>query len=402
MMLFSTTFSLITTIVSLDKKATFYLLVLLLLCQAITITEAATRKPFTDPIELRQAVDVILSQDSADVVRVEAAYGPIEDWDVSRINDFSELFSARTRNPLAADVDVDLSRWNVSHATTMNDMFLEAAKIDFDVSMWDVSSVEEFQGMFEGATSFRGHGLEKWNVQSGKLFMVMFADTTSLIPTVDLRSWNVHNAEQLTAMFRNSSFGSSNKKASGVIRSENVTYNLCNWASILSSTADTDDMFLHSQCPESRSPQLMKRLASSVSFCVPCGTYPIANKGRVSSSADHPNVLLIMADQMRYDMIRAVQDTLSHYDDHLKIETPNLDKLLEQGAYFESAYCQCAVCAPARTSIRTGCTIERTGIQHNDLIDEHEYQNGDIFVDRLDKLVGIDQVLVDKLGYVSE
>ena len=115
-----------------------------------------------------------------------------------------------------------------------------------------------------------------------------------------------------------------------------------------------------------------------------------------------PNVLLIMADQMRYDMIRAVQDTLKHYDGHFKIETPNLDKLMQQGAYFESVYCQCAVCAPARTTIRTGCTIERTGIQHNDLIHEHEYKNSALFMDRLEKLQGIDHVLVDKLGYVSE
>jgi arylsulfatase A-like enzyme len=75
---------------------------------------------------------------------------------------------------------------------------------------------------------------------------------------------------------------------------------------------------------------------------------------------------------------------------------------MQQGAYFESVYCQCAVCAPARTSIRTGCTVERTGIQHNDLIHEHEYQNGYIFADRLNKLEGIDHVLVDKLGYVAE
>jgi hypothetical protein len=392
------------TIVPFDKKVTFNLLSFLLLGQTIAITEAADGRPFTDPIELQQVVDVILSQNSTNVAQVEATYGPIEDWDVSRITDFSELFSARTRNPLAFDIDFDLSRWDVRHATIMNDMFLDAANIDFDVSTWDVSSVEQFQGMFEGAKSFQGRGLQKWNVQSGKLFMVMFAETSSLVPNLDLRSWSVQKAERLTAMFRNSNFGSpfNATVASEVTKSENVTYNLCDWASKLSLTVDTDDMFLYSQCPDASSPNLLAQNGSSVSFCVPCGIIPKPEKVGIPSSADRPNVLLIMADQMRYDMIRAVQDTLTHYDGRLKIETPNLDKLMKQGAYFESVYCQCAVCAPARTSIRTGCTIERTGIQHNDLPHEHGYQHVAMFADRLNKLEGIDHVLVDKLGYISE
>jgi arylsulfatase A-like enzyme len=59
-----------------------------------------------------------------------------------------------------------------------------------------------------------------------------------------------------------------------------------------------------------------------------------------------------------------------------------------------------AVCAPARTTIRTGCTIERTGIQHNDLVTE--YQNGKWFQDRVESLVSLDHVLVETRGYLSE
>lgn len=59
-----------------------------------------------------------------------------------------------------------------------------------------------------------------------------------------------------------------------------------------------------------------------------------------------------------------------------------------------------AVCAPARTTMRTGCTIERTGIQHNDLITE--YTNGPWFQARVESLIGLDQVLVERMGYLSE
>ncbi|KAL3911164.1 MAG: hypothetical protein SGILL_007390 [Bacillariaceae sp.] len=366
---------------------------------------------FTDPAELQQAVDIILENDIPSVAGIIAKYGPIQDWDVSRISHFDNLFNARSRNPLAANVNFDLSQWDVSSARYMHDMFLDAAKMDFDVSKWDTSRVMHFNGMWEGASSFQGKGLDKWNVHSGTKFMVMLADTTSLSADVDLRNWNVQNAESLTAMFRGSNFGSSNGEPDTRAVMEEAPYNLCDWAWRLSPGAETKAMFVGTQCPDTADPQLAARTDSTISFCVPCVGAPQSpaqeeednssnNDNNQGATSDRPNVLLIMADQMRFDMIRHVQDRLPQYNGHFKIDTPNLDRLLKQGAYFETAYCQCAVCAPARTSLRTGCTIERTGIQHNDLI--YEYENGPIFQDRVEKLESIDHILVDKLGYVSE
>lgn len=361
----------------------------------LAFTSAA--KPFVNHLELQDAVDSILlsGRDSEEGKQVEATYGPIEEWDVSQVTIFADLFSATTRNPLAAAANFDLSQWDVSSATDMSGMFLGASQMDFDVSSWDVSRNEQFQGMFEGAISFQGRGLDKWDVSNGKLFMVMLAETQSLLPELNLQSWNIHNAQRLTAMFRNSNFGSVESSATA----------LCDWAWKLAPTADTEKMFFNSKCPDTSDPQLLTRNSSSVSFCVPCGVLPppsTTESSKKQSSSDRPNVLLIMADQMRFDMIRSVQDTLKHYDDHFKIDTPNLDNLKQQGVYFESAYCQCAVCAPARTSLRSGCTIERTGVQHNDLILEDEYRKSAIFTERIETLESIDHILVDELGYVSE
>jgi hypothetical protein len=50
--------------------------------------------------------------------------------------------------------------------------------------------------------------------------------------------------------------------------------------------------------------------------------------------------------------------------------------------------------------LRTGCTIERTGIQHNDLA--KEYLASPFFSERVKEIEGLDHVLVEKLGYVSE
>lgn len=71
-----------------------------------------------------------------------------------------------------------------------------------------------------------------------------------------------------------------------------------------------------------------------------------------------PNLLFIMTDQQRSDALSIAGNTVLH--------TPNLDRLARQGAYFKNAYTPCAVCAPARSSILTGHTVEHTGMKTND------------------------------------
>jgi len=71
------------------------------------------------------------------------------------------------------------------------------------------------------------------------------------------------------------------------------------------------------------------------------------------------NLLFVMTDQQRSDALSIAGNTV--------LETPNLDRLAKQGAYFKNAYTPCAVCAPARSSVLTGHTVEKTGMKRNDL-----------------------------------
>ena len=66
-----------------------------------------------------------------------------------------------------------------------------------------------------------------------------------------------------------------------------------------------------------------------------------------AESADHPNILLILADDLGYG------DLVSY---HLtsKVPTPNLDRLAAEGIRFTNAYCPVAVCTPSRYSLMTG------------------------------------------------
>jgi len=78
----------------------------------------------------------------------------------------------------------------------------------------------------------------------------------------------------------------------------------------------------------------------------------------IESKGNKPNLLFIMTDQQRSDALSIAGNTV--------LETPNLDRLAKQGAYFKNAYTPCAVCAPARSSILTGHTVENTGMKTND------------------------------------
>ncbi len=115
-----------------------------------------------------------------------------------------------------------------------------------------------------------------------------------------------------------------------------------------------------------------------------------------------PNLLFIMTDQQRFDAMGRMQSELPWYKGKTRLRTPNLDRLSKEGAYFRRAYTQCAVCAPVRTVLRTGCTVERTGAQSNSMVKKNIYSRMSIFKDKIEKLETFEHILVEELGYTAE
>ena len=76
-----------------------------------------------------------------------------------------------------------------------------------------------------------------------------------------------------------------------------------------------------------------------------------------AAKAKKPNLLFIMTDQQRWDALSIAGNPV--------LQTPNLDRLARQGAYFKQAYTPCAVCCPARSVVLTGHTVENTGMRTN-------------------------------------
>ena len=65
-----------------------------------------------------------------------------------------------------------------------------------------------------------------------------------------------------------------------------------------------------------------------------------------SFKSDRPNVLLLMADQMRSDMLGSSGNKITH--------TPNLDLLASDGVRFSNTFSSTPTCTPARAALLTG------------------------------------------------
>ncbi|MFI3302389.1 MAG: arylsulfatase [Rikenellaceae bacterium] len=66
-----------------------------------------------------------------------------------------------------------------------------------------------------------------------------------------------------------------------------------------------------------------------------------------SKAPQKPNIIFILADDMGYGDV-------SGLNENSKIHTPNLDKMISQGAYFSDAHTSSSVSTPSRYSILTG------------------------------------------------
>ncbi|MEM7129297.1 MAG: sulfatase-like hydrolase/transferase [Chloroflexota bacterium] len=76
-------------------------------------------------------------------------------------------------------------------------------------------------------------------------------------------------------------------------------------------------------------------------------------------STDRPNLLFIIADQLRADFLGCYGADF--------VETPNIDSLATQGVRYDRAYSAYPICVPARASLLTGMNAIRNGVTDNGL-----------------------------------
>jgi arylsulfatase A-like enzyme len=83
----------------------------------------------------------------------------------------------------------------------------------------------------------------------------------------------------------------------------------------------------------------------------------LSRPARSAPPSSRPNVLLIITDQQRADMLSCAGNRY--------VKTPAVDSLAASGIRFERAYCANPVCSPSRFSMMTGVLPSRIGMDRN-------------------------------------
>ena len=92
-----------------------------------------------------------------------------------------------------------LPTWDLSQATSLHTAFLDLAQFDADLSRWVVSGVTSLYATFARAASFRGVGVELWDVARVTTFEYLFQAATLF--DADLGSWDTSSAVDLSYTF---------------------------------------------------------------------------------------------------------------------------------------------------------------------------------------------------------
>ena len=71
----------------------------------------------------------------------------------------------------------------------------------------------------------------------------------------------------------------------------------------------------------------------------------------------HPNILFILLDDLRWDTVG--------YAGHPNLETPNIDRIANEGVNFRNAFSTTSLCSPSRASLLSGLYAHRHGVTNN-------------------------------------
>jgi arylsulfatase A-like enzyme len=104
-------------------------------------------------------------------------------------------------------------------------------------------------------------------------------------------------------------------------------------------------------------PWTRRDFLGSIAGAAAATVLPVGLQAAPSKSARKPNVLFLMADDMRVE--------LGCYGSMFHAQTPNLDALAKSGVRFDRNYCQFPLCNPSRSSLLTGRNPTKTGVLGN-------------------------------------
>lgn len=79
---------------------------------------------------------------------------------------------------------------------------------------------------------------------------------------------------------------------------------------------------------------------------------------QTSKAETKPNIIFVLVDDLRWD-------TMGFFGKYPYLQTPNIDKLRNEGVHFANAFCTHALSGPSRASILTGMYPQGNGVITN-------------------------------------
>ena len=121
----------------------------------------------------------------------------LTDLDISELNDISYIFYT-----LNMEV-VDISGWNTSNVTTMENMFSFCDKLKniIGIENLDVSKLEDATSMFYGCENLVESDLTNWNPVSLQNAQQMFFNCSNLKIIKNIENWQLPNIKCVRYMF---------------------------------------------------------------------------------------------------------------------------------------------------------------------------------------------------------
>ncbi|MDC3259691.1 BspA family leucine-rich repeat surface protein [Flavobacteriaceae bacterium] len=120
----------------------------------------------------------------------------ISSWDTSNVTDMEQMFYyARLFNQ-------DISSWDTSNVTNMTYMFYSAEVFNQDISSWDTSSVTDMSNMFAFAVVFN-QDISSWDTSNVTDMEQMFY--YARLFNQDIGIWDTSNVTNMTYMFSSAS-----------------------------------------------------------------------------------------------------------------------------------------------------------------------------------------------------
>lgn len=101
------------------------------------------------------------------------------------------------------------------------------------------------------------------------------------------------------------------------------------------------------------------RLGAGVALGALAAHRPASGAKPVIIRKDRPNVIFFMTDDQRWDSLGRAGNPW--------LKTPNMDRIANEGAYFNNCFVTNSICGPSRATCLTGKYSHNTGVKYNEL-----------------------------------